>query len=173
MRAAIAGSTPIDDDFVFSLSRAIPDYAFERDAAGRLIVAPNHTDGGRKSGEAYYQLRRWADAYRAGSQTFDASTGFRLPDSSLVSPDAAWLSTERISALPPSARVGYWQVAPEIAIEVASPSDTWRDVRAKIDAYHANGTVYAIAIDPATGEFYARGNPPAELILDIAAIANA
>jgi len=171
MSNAIASATPLGDDFVYALSRAIPEYRFERSADGGLIVAPNHTEGGRKSGEAYYQLRQWMERTGAGGQVFDSSAGFRLRDRSLVAADAAWLSNARIAALSPKQRSGYWHVAPDVAIEVSSPSDTWSDVCAKVDAYVANGSTYAIAIDGRTRATYERGTPPPGLSISAEAIA--
>lgn len=173
MSATIASPTPLSDEFIYALSRAIPEYSFERNASGGLVVAPNHTEGGRKSGEAYYQLRRWVESTGIGGQVFDATSGFRLPDSSLVAPDAAWLSEERIAALTESERTGFWHVCPDVAIEVASASDRWPEVCAKIDAFVRNGTGYAIAIDPRTGDVYERGTPPGGLGLEAKAIASA
>lgn len=166
MRSAIASATPLGDDFVYSLSRAIPEYRFERSADGELIVAPNHTAGRRQSGEAYYQLRQWMERTSAGGHVFNSSAGFRLPDRSLLAADAAWLSSARIASLTAEQRSGYWQTAPEVAIEVSSPSDAWGDVCAKIDAYCANGSTYAIAIDGQTGATYECGAPPPGLRID-------
>ena len=44
-------------------------------------------------------------------------------------PDAAFVSTERLP--PPDQRRGFWRLAPDIAVEVVSPSDRVRDVTAK------------------------------------------
>jgi Uma2 family endonuclease len=170
MRVAIGSAAPLGDDFIFGLSRALPEYLFERSADGALVVAPNHTDGGRQSGEAYFQLRRWMETTIAGGVAFDSSAGFRLPDSSLVAADAAWLSDARIATLSAPARSGYWRVAPEVAVEVSSPSDRWDDVCAKIDGYVRNGSRYAIAIDGQTGATYERGVAPPGLVLDARAI---
>ena len=170
MRTAIGSATPLEDDFILALSHAIPEYAFERRADGALVVAPNHTDGGRKSGEAYFQVRRWMEATNAGGIAFDSSAGFRLPDKSLVAADAAWLSDATIAALTQAERSGYWRVSPEVAVEVSSPSDRWEDVCAKIDAYVANGSRFAIAFDGFTGARYERGDAPVGLVFDAAAI---
>jgi len=170
MRTAIGSATPLGDDFIFALSRAIPEYAFERSAGGGLVVAPNHTDGGRKSGEAYFQLRRWMETTNAAGIAFDSSAGFRLPDKSLVAADAAWLSDASVAALSEEERSGYWRVSPEVAVEVSSPSDRWEDVCAKIDAYLANGSRFAIAIDGVSAATYERGNAPAGLEFDAKAI---
>jgi hypothetical protein len=58
-------------------------------------------------------------------------------------------------------------------IEVASKSDSWPAVTAKIDKFVADGSIYAIAINPRTRETYERGHCPDGLVLDIAAIVDA
>ncbi|MGH7728002.1 MAG: Uma2 family endonuclease [Vulcanimicrobiaceae bacterium] len=155
----VAAGRPLSDEFVFEISQAIPEYAFEREPSGELTVAPNHTDGGAKSG--------------AGGRVFDSSAGFSLSTAGLRAPDASWLSPERLSALTPAQRTGYWRACPSVAIEVRSPSEPWAAACRKIDEYAAAGADYAIAIDPAAGITYERGNAPAGLALDVAAIADA
>jgi hypothetical protein len=58
-------------------------------------------------------------------------------------------------------------------IEVASPTDAWPTVVAKIDNYLVDGVRYAIAIDPATRAVYERGTKPEGLALDVDAIVDA
>jgi Uma2 family endonuclease len=169
----IATPGPTTDDFVYELSRAIPEYGFERDEDGQLIVSPNHTDAGAKSGEAYYQIRRWQDETGIGGRAFDSSAGFRLSTGALRAPDAAWISEERMSALTVEHRSRFWQVCPDVAIEVASLSDTWSEVKEKVERYLAAGARYAAAIDPQTGDVYELGVVPDRLQLDFRSIADA
>jgi Uma2 family endonuclease len=164
---------PTTDDFLYALSRAIPEYGFERDEEGQLIVSPNHTDAGAKSGEAYYQIRRWQDETGIGGRAFDSSAGFRLSTGALRAPDAAWISQERMSALTSEQRSRFWQVCPDVVIEVASSSDSWSEVKQKIDRYMAAGARYAAATDPQTGDVYELGVAPERLQFDFRGIANA
>jgi Uma2 family endonuclease len=53
---------------------------------------------------------------------FDSSRGFRLADGSVLSPDAAVLSTERWQALSQEQRRGFPPLCPELVIELASAS---------------------------------------------------
>jgi Uma2 family endonuclease len=169
----IVTAGPTTDDFLYELSRAIPEYGFERDEDGQLIVSPNHTDAGAKSGEAYYQIRRWQDETGIGGRAFDSSAGFRLLTGALRAPDAAWISDERMSALTDDQRSRFWQVCPDVAVEVASPSDAWSQIKAKIEHYLAAGARYAAAIDPRTGDVYELGLAPDRLSLDFSKIATA
>jgi len=66
---------------------------------------------------------------------FAAETGFTLarnPDT-VLAPDAAFL---RVGRIPASASPdGFWEVAPDLVVEVDSPGDTRREVDAKVAAY--------------------------------------
>ena len=169
MHAVIAGLVSLSDDDLMRVSRENPGWRFERTGDGALIVSPTSTPGGAKSLEAAFQLKLYAK--RAGGKAYDSSTGFKTPAGGVVSPDAAWLSAERVARF--AGVEGYWRTMPDVAIEVASPSDRWLDVARKIDAFVADGAGYAIAIDPATCERYERGAPPADLALDVDAIIDA
>jgi Uma2 family endonuclease len=89
----------------------------------------------------------------------------------VVSPDASWIRSDRLE--PFAADDGYWASIPDVVIEVASKTDAWSDVTAKIDKYSIDGALYAVAIDPETRELYAHGEPPAGLTLDFDAIIDA
>ena len=68
-------------------------------------------------------LHIWNRKLKTGI-VFEASAGFFLPDSSMKSPNAAWLSYERWNALEPEQRTGFAYLAPDFIIELASPSDS-------------------------------------------------
>jgi Uma2 family endonuclease len=67
----------------------------------------------------------------------------------------------------------FWQVCPEVVIEVASMNDTWSEVKEKIKRYMAAGARYAAAIDPQTGDVYERAVAPDRLQLDFRSIDDA
>ncbi len=77
-------------------------------------------------------------------------TGFRLasePDTVRI-PDLAFVRQERI---PESGRPqGFWPGAPDLAVEVISPSDTYSEVEEKIGHWLDSGTRMVILIDPRT-----------------------
>ncbi|WP_255105812.1 MULTISPECIES: Uma2 family endonuclease [unclassified Synechococcus] len=54
---------------------------------------------------------------------FDSSSGFRLPDGSVLSPDASMVQLERWESLTPMQRLGFAPVCPEQVVELASPSE--------------------------------------------------
>ena len=74
---------------------------------------------------------------------FDSSSGFRLPDGSVLSPDASLVRLERWQALAPEQRRGFPPICPDLVVELASPIDEGQrgltSLRRKIAAYQANG----------------------------------
>ena len=54
------------------LTRHQPEWSFELDSDGSLIVSPNHTAGGARDGEALIQLAAFATIH--GGKFFGAST---------------------------------------------------------------------------------------------------
>jgi Uma2 family endonuclease len=164
--------SPVSDDELQRLSELNPGWRFERDDAGATIVSPTFTRGGAKDGEAYYQLRRYADTV-AGGKAFGSSTGFTMSTGAVRSPDASWLSPEQLTAFFDVEEDGYWRVCPDIVIEVASSTDAWADVCAKIEMYAREGARYAVAVDPKGRVTYTLGEPPTHFTLDAEAIYDA
>ncbi len=162
----------VDDADLVRVSAENPGYQFEREEDGTLTVSPTFTNGGARSGEAYFQLRLHANS--AGGRAFDSNTGFAIgPHGAIKSPDAAWVSRARIDALNETELAGFWPLCPDVAIEVASASDAFDDVIAKLELYVRHGAAYAVAIDPRTRGVVERGRSPDGLSLDFDAIIDA
>jgi Uma2 family endonuclease len=60
--------------------------------------------------------------------------------------DVIYISNERYAQQ--GNRRGYLQVAPELVVEVLSPSDSWGGVMAKLGDYFAGGVLMVWVIDP-------------------------
>ena len=91
----------------------------------------------------------WIHVRETGSGTvFSSDTGFVLsrdPDV-VVSPDIAYVSRDR---MPPEAeQSGFMPLAPDLAIEIVSPSDRSADVQAKVLEYLRAGTLLVLVIHP-------------------------
>jgi Uma2 family endonuclease len=149
---------PPTDDEIRALSERNPGYQFERTAAGELVVTPNGTPSGRSEAELLIQLGIWAKVDGTGI-VFSSSTGFRLPDGSLLVPDASWVRRERWNAVLPLGRGDFALLCPDAVFEIRSPSNTVTELRAKMATYVSNGARLAVLIDPErrTVEVYAPG----------------
>lgn len=138
---------PPTDEEIRTLSASNPGYQFERMASGELVVTPTGGWSGRCEAELITQLSNWAKADGAGV-VFSSATGFRLPDGSLLVPDASWVRRERWDALAPTAQEDFVPLCPDAVFEVASKSDSPGALRAKMRAYLANGARLAVLINP-------------------------
>jgi Uma2 family endonuclease len=77
-----------------------------------------------------------------------AETGFvlaRNPDT-VLAPDIAFVRQERIPAA--GNPRGFWDGAPDLAVEVVSPSDTFSEVEEKVDDWLAAGTRMVWVVNP-------------------------
>jgi Uma2 family endonuclease len=134
----------------------------ERDSTGELIVmSPNFTEGGGLEGEVGRHLGNWAEADGRGKY-FGATTGFKLPDTSVRAADAAWVSWARWHALTAEQRGKYARICPEFVIKVPSATDRLPIVREKMELWIANGAELAWLIDPERRvvEIYRPGEQP-------------
>lgn len=112
-------------------------------ADGSLIVmTPTGSETGARNSRLEMRLLLWADQ-QGGWKVFGSSTGFRLPDDSVLSPDASLVRLDRWQALTPEQRRGFAPLCPDLVVELASPSDegprALTALRSKMAAYQANG----------------------------------
>jgi Uma2 family endonuclease len=78
-----------------------------------------------------------------------AETGFlleRRPDT-VLAPDVAFVSHERLG--PGESPAGYLAAAPDLVVEVISPTDSLRDVEAKAETWLRFGVKAVWVVDPA------------------------
>jgi Uma2 family endonuclease len=68
----------------------------------------------------------------------------RKPDR-IRAADIAFVSTERLAQTTES---GYLKTAPDLIVEIISPSDRWRDVRDKLEEYFAIGVHRVWIVEP-------------------------
>jgi Uma2 family endonuclease len=146
--AATLLASPMSDEEFAAFCARYPDYLIETTAAGEIVIMPpNYPLGGARSGQVTRQLGNWNDA-RAAGIVIDSSGGFVLPNGARRSPDAAWVSNERLRTLGPMALERYWHFCPEFVVEVRSATDRLPQLRAKMREWVANGAVLAWLIDP-------------------------
>ena len=152
---------PPTDEEILELSRRNPGLQFERSAAGDLIVTPAGSKSGRRELVLGGQLDAWAESNGSGL-AFGPSAGFRLPDGSMLSPDASWVRRDRWEGLSLSQQEDFAPVCPDAVFEIASPADALPILRRKMRAYLVNGCRLAVLVDPRRRavEIYAPGRDP-------------
>jgi Uma2 family endonuclease len=129
------------------LCQANPDLKLERTAEGELIVMPpTGWESGRRNSNVNADLVIWNRQTKLGS-VFDSSTGFILPNGAIRSPDAAWVSSERLIELNPNPE-GFLPLAPDFVIELRSASDRLKPLQDKMIEYCENGVRLGWLLNP-------------------------
>lgn len=103
------------------------DYRVELVDGRITIMSPS----GYESDEVAFRFGRrladWVEPNRVGRVT-GSSAGFTLPDSNTRAPDVSFVRAERLRRAPRS----FAQLAPDLMVEVKSPSDSVDDLEKKI-----------------------------------------
>jgi Uma2 family endonuclease len=64
-------------------------------------------------------------------------------------PDAAWITHEKVDAMPPAERKQFAHIVPDFVVEIRSPSDDLGELQTKMrDSWIGNGVQLAWLIDP-------------------------
>jgi Uma2 family endonuclease len=112
-------------------------------------MSPAGSEHGRIAGRIFLRLAGHVEQHDLGA-TYAAETGFRIgsdPDT-VRAPDAAFVSNERLAMAEKT--VGYLPLAPNLAVEVVSPGDSFSEVEAKAANWLEAGTEMVIVADPRT-----------------------
>ncbi len=79
--------------------------------------------------------------------TCDSSTAFTMKSGNRRSPDVSFVSRERLQGLKRLPK-GYLQGAPDLAVEIISPSNTFEEIHNKIVEYFDNGSRLVWVVHP-------------------------
>ncbi len=125
---------------------ALPKNGYKHETLdGTLLMSPGAANHGWVSIRIASLLLAHTERHALG-KVFDSSTGFRLSPSTLLSPDVSFVSVARL----PEVLVNpdkFLQGAPDLAVEVLSPSDRPKVLEAKLVKYFAHGTRLVWLID--------------------------
>jgi Uma2 family endonuclease len=102
---------------------------------------------GRVTMSVAWRLARYVEETRLGT-VYAAETGFRLasdPDT-VRAPDVAFVSRARVEMV--GEVEGFWPEAPDLAVEVVSPGDSYTDVEEKVFDWLEAGTKMVVVINP-------------------------
>jgi Uma2 family endonuclease len=151
----------MSDDEFFAFCQANPDLNIERNAQREIIImSPTGTLSGHLNSVINAQLYQW-NAMQGSGIVFDSSTGFTLPDQSVRSPDASWLSMEKWKQLTPDQQEKFAPVCPEFVVELKSKNDRLGDLQVKMKSWLENGAQLGWLIIPeeAIVYIYQAGQP--------------
>jgi Uma2 family endonuclease len=109
-------------------------------------MPPAGMEADYRSVDVSAQLRAWARRNGTG-KAFGSSVEFILPDGSALSPDAAWVSNERLATVTKQELRRLPHLCPEFVVEVMSPSDRLPAARKKMQLWIANGVELGWLID--------------------------
>lgn len=131
---------------------------------GELVeISPAGEQHGDLASEINMQIRAFVKANNLGRVTA-AETGYVIVRASgeggrdtVLAPDVGFVSAARVAPVPSKK---YVPVAPDLAVEVASPHDSFGDIQRKVRLYLGAGTKLVWVVDPDTSsltEFSADG----------------
>ena len=115
---------------------------------GQLVkMAPAGFQHGRYAARLCSLLEQHVHASQSGT-VVTAEAGFRLasdPDT-VRAPDVAFVDRSRASET--GDEQGFWPGAPDLAVEVVSPSDSYTEVESKALLWLDAGTTAVVVVDP-------------------------
>lgn len=138
----------ISDRTLEQLCRANPELKFETDAEGKLIVmSPTGSESGKRNGDLLIQVGIWNRQSQQGV-VFDSSTGFKLSNGAIRSPDVTWIAVNRWNSLSDRQQRGFAPIDPDFVIELISPTDDLSTIQNKMAEYISCGVQLGWLINP-------------------------
>ncbi|MEG4815944.1 Uma2 family endonuclease [Microcoleus sp. K5-D4] len=146
----------LTDEQFYRLCQMNQDWQFERTAKGEIIImSPVGGVSGNREADLITDLGLWNRQTQLG-RVFSSSTIFRLPNKGDRSPDAAWVSLERWSALTDEQQEKFPPICPDFVIELReaklsrreSRTDPLRQLQEKMQEYLNSGLRLGWLINP-------------------------
>ncbi len=97
-------------------------------------MSPTGTLTGEKNGDLFLEIGLWNRQYKLG-KVFDSSTGFKLSNGSVRSPDVSWMALSKWNSLTDKQKRGFAPIDPDFVLELISPTDDYRIVQEKMAEY--------------------------------------
>jgi Uma2 family endonuclease len=129
---------------------AMPDDGFKYELRkGELIrMPPPGVDHGDYGNNINVPLWNYVRTRRLGKVFGEVGFKLALDPDTVRAPDVSFISRERLT--PGRRYPGYWEGAPDLAVEVVSPNDSAQGLRDKIAEYLAAGTRLIWVVYPRT-----------------------
>lgn len=141
---------PITEDELLRISAANANMRFELVQGELVTMPPTGYYSGRLELEYGTEVNIWARNHNAEASS--PSTGFKLPNGDIRSPDVAVILSSN-----PNYGIKikkYHPGAPDFLIEIRSESDVLADLKAKMVMWIENGAELAFMIDPIERKAY-------------------
>lgn len=122
----------------------------ELDEGELITMPPAGWDHGAYGAEITALLRNFVKKHGLG-KVVTSETGFRLDHETVRAPDVAFVRRERLEAL---AGKGFAKGAPDLAVEIFSPSDSVPQLMRKVKQYFAAGCHTVWIVYPASKEVH-------------------
>jgi len=121
----------------------LPDYQMELVNGEIIVMSPSGYESDEVAVETARQLSNWVRPRKLGRVT-GSSAGFVLPNADTRAPDVSFVLAERLRKSPRS----FAELAPDLVVEVKSPTDSITKLREKIDEFLSLGTRVGLLIHP-------------------------
>ena len=121
----------------------------ELDEGELITMPPTALDHGYHETEFARILSAYVKKHRLG-RVYCGDSGFRLSHDTVRAPDVAFVRQERIAAL----GKGFAKGAPDLAVEIFSPSDSVPQLMRKVKQYFAAGCHTVWIVYPETREIH-------------------
>ena len=120
-----------------------PDYQMELVNGKIVVMSPSGYESDEVATRVSTFLNMWVMPRQLGRVT-GSSAGFSLPNSNTRAPDVSFVQAKRLRRSPRS----FAELAPDLMVEVKSPTDSVTALRSKIDEFLKLGTRVGILINP-------------------------
>ena len=138
----------ITDEVLEQLCRENPEAKLETNARGQLIImSPTGSQSGKFNLSLSSQVWYWNSQTLLGV-AFDSSTGFKLSNGAVRSPDVSWIAIAKWNALTDKQKRGFAPIDPDFVIELMSPTDEILELQQKMSEYMACGVKLGWLINP-------------------------
>jgi Uma2 family endonuclease len=113
---------------------------------GELTVSPTGTAHGYVASKILVAISIHVSTPGLGI-VLDSSTGFWMASGDCLSPDVSFIGAHRLEGLT-QLPDGFFRGAPDLAVEVMSPSDQLSALEEKLQIYFTNGCLLAWIVNP-------------------------
>ena len=136
------------DEALMELSAINDPWQFELTADRELVImSPEGRGSSRRGSEILTDVSIW-NRKSGDGVVLGAQAGIRLSDSSVLSPDVAWVSSQRWNSQDAEKDESFGQLCPELVVEVVSVTDINSEQQEKMRVWVQNGALLGWLIDP-------------------------